>query len=110
MKSTAIWLLACCLMAGFGRASAGEHACCAHSGCQAACEKVCRLVCETKKVTKIEYSCQCEDFCVPGPSERCVTVDCCGDKQVHYTPTCATVRTRAKLVKHERVEEKPSFK
>jgi hypothetical protein len=84
--------------------------CCDHCGCQCECQKVCRLICETKKVTKPEYSCECEDFCVPGPSEHCVTRDECGCKKHVYTPTCATVRTRTKLVKKEVTKEVPSYR
>ena len=37
----------------------------------------------TKKVTKTEYECECEDFCVPGPSLRTVCHDECGKKKDH---------------------------
>jgi hypothetical protein len=32
------------------------------------CGKVCRLVCETKKLTAICYGCECDEICIPGPS------------------------------------------
>jgi hypothetical protein len=35
-----------------------------------ACGKVCRLVCEKKKLTSICYGCKSEDRCLPGPSIR----------------------------------------
>src|SRR5688572_30701220 len=41
---------------------------CAHCGCSCACQKVCRLVCEEKKVEIICWACNCQDFCLPGPS------------------------------------------
>lgn len=78
---------------------------CADCGCQAVCCKVCRPVETTKKVPKITYDCECEDFCVPGPSARSIECDECGHKKYVYTPTCGMVRTRKKLVKHEKVEE-----
>ena len=84
--------------------------CCQHCGCQCECQKVCRLICETKKVTKPEYSCECEDFCVPGASDHCVTYDECGCKKHVFTPNCATVRTRTKLVKKEVTKEVPSYR
>ncbi len=84
--------------------------CCEHCGCQCECQKVCRLICETKKVAKTTYGCECEDVCVPGPSDHCVTYDECGCKKHVYTPTCATLRTRVKLVKKEEVKEVPSYR
>jgi hypothetical protein len=86
---------------------------CQHCGCQCAPQKVCRLVTEIKKVPKVTYSCECEDFCIPGPSQKCVTCgdDCdCPKKKVVYTPTCAKVHTRTKLIKHETMEEKCTYK
>lgn len=77
-------------------------------GCQSACSKVCRPVPGTKKVTKVEYSVKCEDFCVPGPSARTTVCDECGHKKIVYTPTCAEVRTRKKLVKTETVRKVPT--
>jgi hypothetical protein len=65
---------------------------------------------DIKKVTKTTYSCECEDFCVPGPSQRCVVCDECGNKQHVYTPTCATMRTRKRLVKHDTTTEQKTYK
>ena len=64
-----------------GRAEA-ENGFCAHCGCQAECRKVCRLVCEEKKVEVFCWGCKCEEFCVPCHSktgcQHCETVcdDC----------------------------------
>src|SRR5215213_8645845 len=33
-----------------------------------ACGKVCKLVCETKKLSSIGYGCECKDICIPEPS------------------------------------------
>ena len=47
-----------------------------------ACGKVCKLVCETKKLTVFGYGCECKDICIPGPSlpgcKHCCTI-CCGE-------------------------------
>ncbi len=90
------------------RGLCGGH--CQRCGCECDCCKTCRLVCETKKVPVITYECKCEDFCVPGPSDCCVTYDECGCKQKTYTPTCAKVRTRKVLVKKETPKEVPTYK
>ena len=64
----------------------------------------------TRKVTKTEFDCECEEFCVPGPSLRTVCHDDCGKKKIIYTPTCAEVRTRKKLVKKETSTTVPTTK
>jgi hypothetical protein len=90
-------------------AAAGAHDCCDHCGCHSNCRNVCRVIRETKMVPETTYSCECEDFCVPGRSVRCGTrcecdTDCECPEHCHgvpnYVPGCATVRTRKKLVKH----------
>ena len=83
---------------------------CAGCGCAENCCKVCRCVPSTKKVTKVTYDVECEDFCVPGKSERSLACDECGHKQHIYTPTCAKVHTRRNLIKHETVKEVPTTK
>jgi hypothetical protein len=92
------------------QAWAADSHCCEHCGCQANCCKICRCVPEIKKVTKTEYDCECEDFCVPGKSHHEVVCDECGKRKHEYTPTCATMRTRKKLVKHETVTKKVTYK
>lgn len=42
--------------------------CCALCGQAEAQTRVCRLVCSEKKITVTCWSCECEDFCLPGPS------------------------------------------
>jgi hypothetical protein len=88
---------------------------CDHCGCRRNCKKYCRLVCGTKTETKTEYSCESEDFCVPGPSERCGVkseFDCEGHKHrtTIWKPACAEVRTRTNLVKKEIKKEVPDYK
>ncbi len=87
-----------------------QSCCCDHCGCDSSCRKVCRVVCETKKVPKVTYCCECEDFCVPGPSCRTKVCDECGHHKIIYTPTCGKVLTRKKLVRHEETEEKVVYK
>jgi hypothetical protein len=102
---------------------------CDHCGGAGACQKVCRLVCETKKVEITCWGCKCEDFCVPGPSKpgckHCETVcedgaEGCDPNGVHYQPQkfvwtewipgCATIRTRKKLMKKTITKTIPSYK
>jgi len=88
---------------------------CGHCGCERDCNKVCRVECGTKKETKIEYSCECEDFCVPGRSRKCgVTCECddhgCKTHRTVWQPTCGKVRTRKNLVKKEVSKEVPDYK
>ncbi len=106
-------LLAClaiALVACRYAAPAAADECCASCQCQATCCKVCRCVPTTKKVTKTVYHCECEDFCVPGPSTRCKVCDDCGKHHTVYTPNCAEVRTRKKLVKETKTEEVKTYK
>lgn len=93
--------------------SLGGH--CSHCGCCCECQKVCRMICETKEVKKITYSCKCEDFCVPGPSQKCDTGCCnCGHckdcRERMYIPTAAYIKTRKVPVKHEEVVKKPTYR
>lgn len=103
-------ILCCALVLLAGAASAQAGDCCDCCGCDASCCKVCRCVPSTKKVTKPVYDCECEDFCVPGPSIRTVCHDECGKKKIIYTPTCATMRTRKKLVTTEKTKTVPTTK
>jgi len=92
-----------------------EHRHCDHCGCHQNCKKYCRLVCGTKTETKTVYSCESEDYCVPGPSKKCgVKCECDCEGHKHRTtiwkPTCAKVRTRTNLVKKEIKKEVPDYK
>jgi hypothetical protein len=93
--------------------------CCNHCGCQCQCCKVCRLVPDVKKVPKVRYECECEDFCVPGPScivgYQCPSDDDCDcGRRKHpepiWKPSCGCVRTRHKLVKIETMKEVKTYK
>jgi hypothetical protein len=87
---------------------------CIVCGC-AATQKVCRAVPETKKVPRVEFSCECEAFCVPGAS-CCVGAVCeCDDcgrprKKLLWEPGCAQVRTRKILKKSTAEDEVMAYK
>jgi hypothetical protein len=99
---------------------------CARCGHAADCQKVCRLVTETKKVEVICWGYKDEDFCVPCPSDECeqhcetACVDCEKDSKVEsqpkafdwtrWLPTSAESYTRRKLMKRVTTKEVPSFK
>lgn len=83
---------------------------CHHCGC---CQvrKVCCPVQEIVKETTFEYSCKCEDFCVPGRSKcvgTCCKPDCngCCHCEKILQPTCGQVRTKTVLMKTPVVKEK----
>jgi hypothetical protein len=118
-------LLAC---TGTSRANAEDSCCCAHCGCAAPCQKVCRLVCEEKKVEVVCWGCKCEEFCVPCHSKpgcrHCETVcdDCgpCDPKAPHsepkrfvwsdWFPDGARIYTRTKLMRKTETVTVPSYK
>ncbi len=111
-----------------GRAFSGDG-CCDLCGCSQGCHKVCRLVCEEKKVDVICWGQKCEDFCVPGPSkpgcQHCEMVcescaDKCDDKAPHgapkrfvwtdWIPGYAMVYTKSKLMQKVVTKKVPSYK
>jgi hypothetical protein len=104
-----------------------QDACCCHCRGTDGCHKVCRLVCETKKVTVVCWGMQTEDFCVPGPSSVCMRhVECvCGDDTDPKAPCTkpkkfpwtewipasnAKIYTKNKLMKRTITKTIPSFK
>jgi hypothetical protein len=119
-------------------AAAGD--CCCSCGDNCGVRKVCRLKESTKKIEKVCYGCECEDYCLPGKSCRgCLNVentcddgcsDSCGCESgcatckvggkeskpwcclewFDWKPSCAEVRTRKKLVKYVLTKEVPSWK
>lgn len=109
-----------------GRAQSGDLPC-AGCGRTGSCQKICRLVCEEKKVQIICWGSQCEDFCLPGPSkpgcQHCELV-CEGDtdpkspctkpKKFVWTDwipaNCGKVHTKTKLMKRTVTKKVPSFK
>ena len=116
LTSTALLTVAF-LSAGAFRLDAKEH-CCNECGCSHGLRKVCRLVCETEEVAETEFSCKCEDFCVPCPSDKCGT-HCECDCKSHHGVSCKTiwkpsphaeVRTRKLLVIKEVKKEVPQYR
>jgi hypothetical protein len=119
-----------CLDAALPEGAQGGQCCCSHCGCKDSCQKVCRLVCEEKKVDVICWSVKCEDFCLPGPSKPCckqcdVVCDPCDDKAKEGDPvsvpkrfiwrdwipsTCAKIYTKKKLMQKIETKKVPSYK
>jgi hypothetical protein len=111
-----------------GQANAEQGCCCAHCGCAAPCQKVCRLVCEEKKVDVFCWGCKCEEFCLPCHSKpgcrHCETVcnDCatCDPKVPQsepkrfiwsdWFPSGARIYTRTKLMRKTDTVTVPSYK
>jgi hypothetical protein len=56
------------------------------------CGKVCKLVCETKKLTALGYGCKCKDICLPDPSrvgcKHCAV--CCGKSTTDACGNCTS--------------------
>lgn len=123
-------LLAFCVVAGGTSLAVAGKLCCSHCGRDSGCRKVCRLVCEDRKITKVCWGRQCEDFCVPGPTwcgkKHCemVCTECANPndpKAVTTGPSplvwrdwipgrCACVHTRARLMKKTVTKTVPSYK
>lgn len=104
----------------WGEVYAGGH-CCEQCGHECKTSRVCHVIVEMKKVPKTCYSCECEDFCVPGPSKRCGRApepddSACGELCLqerwywNWIPGCAKVYKRSKLIKKVTQVEVPSFK
>jgi hypothetical protein len=77
-------------VAGFSLLPAAANECNFVCGSPPRCGKVCRLVCETKKLTAVCYACECDEICIPGPSrpgcKHCAT---CGlDGTCECGPAC----------------------
>ena len=110
----------CALLIGVSSPALAQD-CCQRCQQKCCCESCCHLVCEMKPVKKTTYTCECEDFCIPGPSKRCLNCDsddcakdCKGDdcchKKYSWIPTCAKLCHRKKLVKHEETVMQPTYK
>jgi hypothetical protein len=107
---------------------AGHHGgCCANCGCHCPTRKVCRWEWEEKEVKEVVWKCECEDFCIPGPSPLCHApqceecADCCEncagghcDKPLggflHHKKKCGLpcsckVRTKNILVRTEKIKK-----
>src|SRR3954447_725839 len=87
---------------------------CGQTGCL---RKVCRVVAETKKVPQIDYSCKCQDLCLPGPGKCCGTqriADCNAPGGYRCVPigqpSCGKIICQKKLVKQTTMVEKPVYR
>jgi hypothetical protein len=82
---------------------------CVYCGAPATC-RVCRLVCEKKKVPETVFSCECEDFCVPGRSQiECETEideNGCEQHKIVWIPVAKEIRARKVLKKSTQEQEK----
>ncbi|MCI0332388.1 MAG: hypothetical protein L0228_04095 [Planctomycetes bacterium] len=90
-----------------------------------ACGKVCKLVCETKKLPAVGYGYQCESICIPSPSRQgckhCDVTCCPGDDREGCPPKiefcwydwfacgCAKPRTVKVLTKFQAEREVKSY-
>jgi hypothetical protein len=81
---------------GFRWSAAGGDAKQKRNGQKCQVKKVCRVVCEEKAVKTPKYTVECEDFCVPGRSQK---------HGCAHIPTGGCVRTRKTLVKTEEVKK-----
>ncbi len=105
---------------------AGE---CKRCGGSAACQQVCRLVCEEKKVEVTCWSWKEEEFCIPGPSKpgskHCEEVcEFCEDGKdsespvtkpkkfvwTEWIPGRAKIHTKKELLKRTVTKTIPSYK
>jgi hypothetical protein len=120
------------LMAGSATAAdrCGTPDSCGHCGRRSVCNKVCRVVCEMKKVTKVVWTVECDEFCAPLPGcghgcgscgdacgcgeESCDSCakDACAELRSRplVAPKCGKVRCRKTLVKKEITCEVPAYK
>jgi hypothetical protein len=64
-----------------------------------ACGKVCKLVCETKKITAIGYGNECKDICLPTPSRQgckhCAVA--CGECKCDPCTSCQSVAPKCEF-------------
>jgi hypothetical protein len=111
-----------CLL-GAGMSQAGEMT----YGCavRPACGKICKLVCETKKLQAVGYGYKCESICIPSHSrhgsKHCDVTCCAGDDLEGYAPKiefcwydwfacgCATPRTVKVLTKYQAEREVSAY-
>lgn len=106
--------LALCLVLTTATATLAGDSACPECGCGNR-RVTCRLVCKDKEIKETRWKCECEDFCVPGPSHPCgEDCECDPTKKSGFwciklwQPGCAKVRTRKVLVKDEVKRTVPS--
>jgi hypothetical protein len=138
MKKLSLLLLLSAVPLVSAQSLAGHHGgCCESCGCQCPTRKVCHWKCEMKEVKDYEWKCECEDFCIPGPSPHCRVeecgecADCCNDccddccgcghdcvrhlggclchKKKWGAPCGCCVRTKKKLIRVDVVKQVPVY-
>ena len=86
---------------------------CVYCGEPATC-RICRTVPEKKKVSKTVFSCEDEDFCIPGRSQCQTTTEIdengCAQQRVHTIPTAKEIRSRRVLKKSTEEKEEMTYK
>jgi hypothetical protein len=125
LKAVAIGGIGSIFLAATKTTSAAAGECC-KCGCPQA-TRVCRRVCEEKKVTVTLWGVAEEDFCVPGPSKPgCEYCEMVGDPKENdktpcYSPKklawtewlpsgCPTLFTKKKLMKKTVTKTVPTYK
>ncbi|MCS7303879.1 MAG: hypothetical protein NZ602_02060 [Thermoguttaceae bacterium] len=99
---------------------------CAVCGCPRPCKKVCRVVCETKKVEETVWEVECEEFCpllpkIFGRKGACAGADCgpelsdcgvcaAGGGKELCPPQCGKPRCKKTLVKKTVTKEVPVYR
>jgi len=120
-KLTILFGLALFALMAWQSVDAGGHDCCEKCGHECKPKRVCHVIVEMKKVPKVCYTCECEDFCVPGPSKRCGRApkpeetpcgELCVQDRWHWNwlPGCASIHTKSKIVKKTTQVEVPTHK
>ena len=129
MKNLSLLLLLSAVPLVSAQSLAGHHGgCCDNCGCHCHTRKVCRWEWEEKEVKEVVWKCECEDFCIPGPSPHCrvdeceeccndCCDDCCGGhcekhiggclchKKKWGLPCGCCVRTKKILIRTEEVKK-----
>jgi hypothetical protein len=123
------WMLVAAVLSSAVNAVSACDLCCARCGVAEAHTKVCRLVSVEKKLTETCWSCETEDFCLPGPSKptcRHCDIACedpttpghCGHGYWHkyfmwseWAPCgCGRVATKKKLMRRTVTKTVSSYK
>src|SRR3954447_7157104 len=89
-RSRLMVLVIKCVAIVIGLTAGTVRAHCALDLTRPACGKVCKLVCETKKITAIGYGNECKSICLPPPSQpgckHCAC--CCGEVKCEPGQCC----------------------
>ncbi len=81
---------------------------CDRCGDQAACHRICRVVCEYKKVKVTRWECKVEQICLPRRGKHCGHHGHCSCQPVPPQP--GRVRCRKRLIRVEETKLVPSYR